>query len=176
MISVLFIKHNSVYKSFGRCNCFDEKRNALSCPGDQVTIAHPPCRLFSKCSPLSTAPEQEIYLGFFALEQVRKNGGILEQPQYSKLWELANLPKGNEIDSYGGWTLSINQSWFGHRARKTTWLYIVGLSPGEVSYPISFNRPVVSVEKMCKAERERTPILFAKWLYSLSLVIEARKK
>lgn len=72
---------------------------------------------------------------------------------------------GQKPDQYGGWTLNIDQHWFGHRGTKRTNLYIVGLQPKQIPpYPITLNEITRSIEKMGKAERERTPLELAMWL------------
>jgi hypothetical protein len=93
-----------------------------------------------------------------------------------------NLPTGKHIDEYGGWTLSINQSWFGHLAEKKTWLYIVGCSPSDIpQYPILLNAitHVISSSKKhtgkkecSKKMREETPILLAKYLVDLAMQLK----
>jgi hypothetical protein len=88
------------------------------------------------------------------------------------LWSSANLPFGNQRDQYGGWTLSVNQIWFGHNAIKKTWLYVVGIEPSEIMpYPITFNLPngVVAgpgnrLPHIPKWQRSATPLKFAEWL------------
>ena len=108
-------------------------------------------------------------------------GGVLEHPETSKLWEAKALPLGREIDEYGGFTISVDQFWWGHRARKRTWLYIVGCSPAEIPpVPLKFDAitRVVSWSKrrngnnlkpISKAEREQTPPAFAEWLVELAI-------
>jgi hypothetical protein len=77
----------------------------LKFKGGSPVIAHPPCRLWGQMRFFSSAPESEKLLAFFAVEQVRKNGGILEHPASSTLWEAAKLPAPGRRDSFGGWTL-----------------------------------------------------------------------
>jgi hypothetical protein len=72
-------------------------------------------------------------LAWFALEKVRKNGGVLEHPKGSRLWKEASLPLPGEFpDEHGGFTLLIDQYHFGHVARKWTHLYIVGIEPKDL--------------------------------------------
>lgn len=91
-----------------------------------------------------------------------------------------DLPKGKQVDEFGGFTLSIDQSWFGHRARKRTWLYVCGIKPAEIpAMPLKFDaitHVVSSVKKghraykpsITHAEREHTPLELAKWLVELA--------
>lgn len=104
----------------------------------------------------------------FALDIVRRVGGVIEHPAHSRAWGKHRLPQPGYFDHFGGWTARVNQSRFGHRALKPTWLYIVGT---ETLPPIPETRKLcelVPVENMCKAERERTPEEFATWLIVLA--------
>ena len=57
-------------------------------------------------------------LALFAVRQVQDYGGVLEHPAGSTLWPLVGLPSGQGRDAWGGWTLPVFQSSFGHRAEK----------------------------------------------------------
>lgn len=95
------------------------------------------------------------------------------------------------MDEHGGWTLVIDQDWFGHRAEKRTRLYICGCRPSELPpYPLRLEDPprVISPSnirkrdeqwrrsrgfpayrsEVTKAEREHTPADLAKWLVELA--------
>lgn len=106
-----------------------------------------------------------------------------EHPRGSTLWAAAGLPLPGERDAFGGWTLEIDQHWLGHKALKPTWLYIVGVEPGELP-PIQMRldepthviapahgmraghprwRPIVT-----KREREATPEPMARFLVSVA--------
>ena len=137
MISILFVAKNSVYKtmtdSVGEpLDCWDEERDAMKWPGGNPIVAHPPCRLFCKLKHLSTAPKSEKHLAHFAVQKVREFGGVLEHPAHSSLWKEAGLPRPGRYDEYGGFTFSVDQFWFGHQARKATWLYVFGTTPRDL--------------------------------------------
>ena len=95
-------------------------------------MAHPPCRAWGKLFYFAKPRAGEKELGPFAANQVRRFGGVLEHPKDSKLWAAAGLPVPGQVDAYGGWTLPISQHWWGHRAEKMTWLYIVGCKPQDI--------------------------------------------
>jgi hypothetical protein len=132
-VAVLFIQKNSAYLDIPEADCYDIERNALTYADKLPVVAHPPCRLWGRLRGLSTAPIEEKKLAIFAVEAVRRCGGVLEHPAGSTLWKEMELPKpGCGYDKFGGWTLEIDQHWFGYPAKKNTWLYIVGLKPNEL--------------------------------------------
>jgi hypothetical protein len=69
-----------------------------------------------------------------ALAAVRKFGGVLEHPEASHAWRKFGLntpPRHGgwvNADWLGGWTCCVEQGHYGHRARRATWLYAVGVS------------------------------------------------
>lgn len=128
------------------------------------------------------ADERELAL--LAVWFVRLFGGVLEHPVRSQLWQEMRLPAPGEApDLFGGWTLRVNQHWFGHRAEKATLLYIVGCSPAALP-PIQprLDEPTHVVgtsgrrrdgsrayrPELTKAEREHTPPEMAAWLVELA--------
>jgi len=128
-------------------------------------IAHPPCRGWGRYHYLAKIAPGELDLGLFAADVVRSVGGVLEHPQYSKLWGAAGLPAPGEVDAFGGFTLPILQSWFGHAAPKPTWLYICGVELADLPYFLPcLDVAVGRIEKMSQAQRESTPLDLAKWL------------
>lgn len=176
MISVLFVSKNSVYKTLG-VDCWDEDRDALKWAGGNSVVAHPPCRLFSALKHMSRAPESEKELAYWALEQVRQWGGVLEHPARSKLWEEKGLPLPGRRDEWG-WTLCVSQYWFGHKGEKATWLYIVGIDRKELPpVPLRLGYPVNVFAGSSRRQepgarhslRSATPIEFARWLIEVAL-------
>lgn len=167
--AALFTRADSHYLALG-LDCYDERRDARTFAGSSPVVAHPPCRGWGRLSHFAKPRDGELDLGRFAVLTVRRNGGVLEHPAHSRLWFDCALPNpGRGRDVHGGWTLPVDQSWFGHRAPKATWLYIVGCQPFEVP-PIPFHLGVAPgrVENMGRAERERTPPVFAAWLVLLA--------
>ncbi len=132
LVSILFARHDSIYKQFDNCDVWDIKRDALNWPGGTPIVAHPPCRAWGQLSHMAKPRANEKDLARWAVDKVRQYGGVLEHPKQSKLWPDKNLPLPNEVDAFGGWTLPIYQCNFGHTAEKPTYLYIVGLSPERI--------------------------------------------
>lgn len=178
-VAILFAEKNSIYNSIAGCQVYDETRDARTFCGGMPVVAHPPCRLFSRLSHFSTAPESEKALAIFAIEQVRKNGGVLEHPMASRLWDEAGLPKTGH-DEFGGWTLRVFQFWWGHQAAKDTLLYICGVHPNQIpEIPVRIGLPQRSLglamkpydrskKQVSKKERSATPVKFAEWLCELA--------
>lgn len=185
-IAVLYAREDSVYKGIPGCDVYDKTRDARTFTDRKPIIAHPPCRAWGRMRMFAKPRDDEKLLALHALELVRKNGGVLEHPEASSLWEHAALPRPHPeritYDRHGGWTLAISQSWFGHPAEKRTWLYIVGISAGEIpSFPLHLGYPQFIVAsspnirkgqkgwlpKLSTDRREATPPAFANWLVEL---------
>ena len=129
----LFCREDSAYKKREAWDVYDASRDATKYEGDLPVAVHPPCRAWGRLSHMAfrdgTPPEKieaEKNFALFAIEKVRKNGGILEHPSGSKLWQI--LPDvGDASDDWGGFTIEIDQYDFGHVAHKKTKLYICGM-------------------------------------------------
>lgn len=183
-ISILFARTDSIYKRIENCDVYDIERDALNYPGGSKIIAHPPCRAWGQLKKMAQPRPGEKDLAIWSIEQIRKNGGVLEHPARSDLWRGKWLPMPGERDDFGGWTLPISQHWFGHRAEKKTFLYIVGCEPKEIpELPLRLDKPThiigssgkrndgtrrVDRKEISKAEREQTPINLAYWLIELA--------
>ncbi|MFC4161998.1 hypothetical protein [Chitinimonas lacunae] len=188
-VAILFARQDSVYKTLEGCDAWDIDRDARRWPGGTSVVAHPPCRAWGRLRHFAKPRADEKALALFAVERVRRWGGVLEHPAGSTLWPAAGLPEPGQRDQFGGWTLPICQHWWGHRAEKATWLYIVGCEPANIpDIPLALGdathivgssgrrnggdrlrpgdygwRPEIS-----KAEREHTPPDLARWLVELA--------
>jgi hypothetical protein len=189
-IAVLFARDDSIYKTLPGCDVWDKVRDAVNFQGPSPVIAHPPCRAWGRLRKLANPEPGEKDLAFFAVDAVRKYGGVLEHPAGSTLWYAAGLPEGGLLDEFGGWTLPISQKWFGHRAEKKTLLYIVGITREElppIPYTLGEATHVCCASgrrkdgkrllkgdqgwrpEITKSEREATPAAFAKWLCAIAM-------
>ena len=181
-VTALCVRSDSIYKTLG-VNCYDATRDCRNYHGPNPVIAHPPCGRWGKLKRMSQATDEEKSIGPWAVAQVRSFGGVLEHPAYSTLWKAAGLPRPGKTDSYGGYTLDIDQYWWGHRAQKRTWLYVCGCNPRNVpAIPIKLgtaprvitNRPGLKSgqpgyrKKVTKRERDATPPELAQWLVELA--------
>lgn len=183
-VAVLFARSDSVYKTMDGVDAWDIDRDARKWPGGAPVVAHPPCRAWGRLSHMAKPRADEKEPARWAVAQVRKFGGVLEHPAGSTLWADQALGTAAAPDSWGGWTLPIHQSWFGHRAEKATKLYIVGCAPASApALPLDLGYPTHVVAsstarqhrghphfrpEITKPERERTPPRLAEWLIDLA--------
>lgn len=190
-VAVLFVAPQSYYRGLANCECYGVERDARTFPGHRPVVAHPPCAQWGKLRHFANEDAEQKALAHFAVEQVRRWGGVLEHPAGSLLWDAAGLPAPAGIykhgttcagpikrDHWGGWTLAVAQLWWGHLAEKKTWLYIVGCDPenipqippfvGAASHVVSSSRAENGLTVMKKAERQLTPPAFAIWLLDLA--------
>lgn len=182
-IAVLFARSDSIYKTFPLLDVYDIDRDARTYAGNLPVIAHPPCRAWGRLRKFAKPRRDERQLACFAIDTVRRVGGVLEHPASSSLWATCALPApGSGFDDFGGWSIEVPQKWWGHKAEKNTWLYICGTSPstipvlplvlGEASHTIGLRSGRARCRArpdLPKAEREETPPLFAAWLIELAV-------
>lgn len=187
IVTILFARKDSIYKMLPGCDVYDADRDALKWPGGNSLVAHPPCRAWGNLRHMAKPRPGEKELAVWSINQIRKWGGVLEHPKRSQLWPYMNLPIGTQRDKYGGFSLLVDQLWWGHRAQKATLLYVCGCEPKSLppiplsleyaQYTIStdsktnarrkkYNLPLMIEVKKC--EREATPIAFAEWLIDLA--------
>lgn len=178
-VAVLFARADSVYKTLPGTDVWDIQRDARKWPGGSSLVAHPPCRAWGRLRQFAKPREDEKALGPWAVEQVKRWGGVLEHPAESTLFAHCGLPRpAGHCDPDKGWTLAIDQHWWGHRAEKSTWLFIVGVHAYDLpSIPLKLGkathciRPTKSYPRLpsvTKAEREHTPPALAQWLVDLA--------
>jgi hypothetical protein len=169
-VAVLFVNRSSHYWHAPGVECFDVKRNALTFAGGVPVVAHPPCRSWGRLRAFAKPREGERELALWALDVVRREGGVLEHPNGSALWREPGMPGAHGVrDRWGGWTMTVSQAWFGHRAPKLTGLYVVGCAPRDLPpYPLILGQAPGRVSRMGKAERERTPEEFGEWLIAVA--------
>lgn len=184
-VAALYVRADSIYKRLPAVDAWDIERDARHYVGPAPVVAHPPCRAWSRLRHFAKPRLDEKELAIIAIAQVRQFGGVLEHPSGSLLWRDANLPPPKCLDEFGGHTLPISQKWFGHKAEKRTWLYIVGLPPARLPpYPLALHQATHTAGKwsgrdrsrqrpeLSKADRERTPPLFADWLVAIARLSE----
>lgn len=184
-VTVLFAARDSIYKSLPELDVWDEDRNALKWPGGSPVVAHPPCRLWGRMRQFSKAPKEEMELARFAVRAVREHGGVLEHPAHSTLWKDMQLPPPRAgIGGRQGITVEAPQWWWGHRAPKLSWFYIVGVAPNDLppipSFHLLLGGPthLIRTSKsdrhkphpptLTKPMRDATPRQMAEWLVAVA--------
>ena len=150
-VAVLCAARKTSYRDLPGLEIYDIDRDAWTFQGGMPVIAHPPCRRwtkfgrdmlkgFSKRHPGHELPskdsiEAEKQLGLLCARMVQENGGILEQPANSGLWESAGLPLPGSPQSPNSFSLAVWQAWWGYPAKKGTWLYFRGISQFSIEIP-----------------------------------------
>lgn len=145
MIAALYVHRGGVYYGIDDVDPWDKDRDARLYAGPWPVVAHPPCERWGnywyggpswtrrRLPPKRKGDDGGCFAA--ALDAVRKWGGVLEHPAQSHAWQAFDLvapPHSGGwtvADFCGGWTCRIEQGHYGHRARKPTWLYAVGIDP-----------------------------------------------
>ena len=142
-IAALYVEAGGSYFGLPGVDAWDESRDARHYSGSTPCVAHPPCQRWGKFwagQPLWIKRTGQRKLkgaddGCFAaaLAAVRRCGGVLEHPEASHafaahglhrpLWRSGWLSAGDGR----GHVCCVAQGHYGHRARKLTWLYAVGV-------------------------------------------------
>lgn len=167
-VAALFVAGRSIYQYLPGVEAYDARRDARTFDATMPAVAHPPCRHWSRRlahQARQTKRLEEMRLGTWAVRTVRKVGGIIEQPAGSRLWKAMCLPMPNgPADKQGGWSLYVEQRWWGYVSRKPTWLYIVGADKTELPpIPMRMDAAKGSQAKS-QAQKSRTMPAFAAWL------------
>jgi hypothetical protein len=172
-VAILFVRQDSAYKAMQGVDCYDIDRDARNFTGGCPVVAHPPCRAWGILAHMANPRPDEKELAILALGQVRKNGGVLEHPSGSRLWQVMGLPEeGMFPDEFGGYTVLIDQYAFGHVANNPTKLYVCGVPLNQLPpIPTKAGRAAKSITgqvegtKRCtQYERECTPEALRLWL------------
>lgn len=139
MIAALYVEPDGAYSACPGVDPWDEARDARRYAGPHPVVAHPPCERWGRFWHGSPRKPHQFKLGddggcfAAALAAVRQWGGVLEHPADSKAWEAHGLfapPRAggwHAADFHGGWTCYVEQGFYGHEARKATWLYACGV-------------------------------------------------
>lgn len=169
-VAILFARADSNYKRLPDCDVWDAERDARRWTGGCPVVAHPPCRAWGRLRHFARPRPDEKALGLWAADQVRHWGGVLEHPAGSTLWDAAELPRPGERDAFGGWTLAAPQKWWGHKAEKASWFYVVGCAPCEIpAMPYVMGDAAYVVQSRKRTDyRPHTPQALAEWLVELA--------
>lgn len=185
-VQALYVEPGGIYaRLLGPAACWDEKRDARRYAGPDRVVAHPPCERWGRWAGPRVGDDGGCFAA--ALAAVLAYGGVLEHPAGSLAWAAHDLraPRAGVgwIEAGNGlYTCSVEQGHYGHRARKATWLLCSReLDPPELQWGPSVatiqprpgrdplrERRIGAVQRMCRAERRRTPEPFARLLIGLA--------
>lgn len=160
-VAALFVDAAGVYSQIEGVEVWGVDRDARLYAGPHPVVAHPPCERWGRYwrSDGSTRPGEDGGLFESALASVRRWGGVLEHPEASHAWSrfgLGSPTRGGWIRNLdGSWTGEVLQSSYGHRARKSTWLYYVGREPIPFIRETSRAVAYLSQPGRCSATRRR---------------------
>lgn len=197
-VAALFVQPRGVYFGLPGVDPWDASRDARLYAGPHRVVAHPPCERWGRY--WSGGPSAKVRRrlgddgGCFAaaLAAVRKWGGVLEHPEGSHAWRahgLAIPPRTGgwiQADDVGGMTCCVYQGWYGHDAKKATWLYACGVrlpelrwgpSPGGKRLDEGFRSAAARraaraagqrpLERLSHRQRSATPVQFRDLLLSM---------
>ena len=184
-VAALYVDPHGVYAGLPDVDVWDESRDARRYPGQHPVVAHPPCARWCRLAELvqsrggkSVGDDDGTFAS--ALASVRRWGGVLEHPAWSKAWPAYGLLRPTEFgwsrDLDGGWTCEVFQSAYGHRAPKATWLYYFGKSAPKVliwkrpqtEMTVSTSRARTRGIELPKRERAATPPAFRDALLAIA--------
>jgi len=140
-VAALFVdeRPRGAYVGLPDVEVWGVSRDARLYQGPHPVVCHSPCERWGRY--WSGGPSARVRRskgddgGCFAaaLASVRRWGGVLEHPEASSAWRAFDLltpPRAGGWVAAGdgiGWTCCVEQGHYGHRARKATWLYAVGM-------------------------------------------------
>ena len=199
MIAALYVETGGAYFGVAGVDPWDAARDARLYAGPWPVVAHPPCERWGRFWHGSPRNPHQFKLGddggcfAAALAAVRRFGGVLEHPADSHAFKAFGLnapPRAGgwvAADGLGGAACYVEQGFYGHAARKPTWLYACGvklpamrwgrgeqrLHPGLVAkygYAYARRQGVVSLigGKDKKAKRNASPLPFRDVLIAMA--------
>jgi hypothetical protein len=132
-VAALYVDPKGVYANLPDVDVWDEARDARLYAGPWPVVAHPPCARWSimgQCRGYRDGEDEGCFEA--ALAAVRNFGGVLEHPRHTLAWKrfgLARPASQGWTSALGdeGLTCEVDQRHYGHRTRKPTWLYAVGV-------------------------------------------------
>lgn len=195
MIAALFVSRSGPYWNREGIDAWDIERDARKYDGPWPVVAHPPCQLWVNLAAVNWKRYQRQKPAWYeggddggcfesALDSVCRWGGVLEHPAGSKAFVKHDIPAPTSM----GWqalgddcyVCEVWQSAYGHRARKRTWLFYVGLPPLDLNLAARAGTHQVGwfdrqKPTLSKSEAIHSPPAFADALINLARMSRARK-
>lgn len=144
-VAALYVEQGGAYFGLPEVDPWDETRDARLYNGPYPVVAHPPCARWSRLAGFCEA-RYGLRVGedggcfASALAAVRRWGGVLEHPAFSKAWARFDLPRpdtklaGWTVGLDGGASCYVEQGRYGHPMKKATWLYAFGVALPELRW------------------------------------------
>lgn len=148
-IAALYVEEGGAYSGLPGVDPWPEARDARRYAGPWPVVAHPPCARLGRYWGGSPTTWPRLVLGddggcfASALAAVRRWGGVLEHPEGSHAWRHFGLVapprcggwvRADWTHGHAGSTCCVEQGWYGHKARKATWLYSCGVGLPELRW------------------------------------------
>ncbi len=164
-VAALFVASGGVYFGLPGVDPWDLRRDARQYDGSSPVVAHPPCERWGRYWPGGPNTRVRRVLGddggcfSAALQAVRRCGGVLEHPEASHAFAHHGIARPAWR---AGWMLAgdgaghvacVAQGHYGHRARKLTWLYAVGVDLPDLDWSIPAPRSRLDYGFHSAAER-----------------------
>jgi hypothetical protein len=153
LISILGADQKSNYFKIPGLDIWTKERDFRNFDGENPVICHAPCAQWSRCKGLAKESDEKE-LSLIAWKICQLNGGIFEHPSGSSFFKYAGIDRKD--------ILSVDQSWFGFPAKKTTYLVFVNCKP--LAFPISLDCPAKKVAELHSRARSLCTLSFCKWL------------
>jgi hypothetical protein len=141
-VAALFVDSAGCYAGHADVDVWDRGRDARLYGGSSPVVCHPPCERWGRYWHGSPRKPHQYRLGDdsgcfkAALAAVRRWGGVLEHPAWTRAWPAFGLqaPFQEGWTPFPGdeWVCRVEQGHYGHMARKATWLFVKGPRPPEL--------------------------------------------
>ena len=134
-IAALYVEEGGCYYGLDGVEPWGVSRDARKYDGPFPVVAHPPCARWSAFWFGGVSVKEKKTFGDdngcfkFALEAVRKWGGVIEHPAKTGAYSHFGIAKPDAkggwhiVDTHGGFSCIVDQRNYGHSARKMTCLY-----------------------------------------------------
>lgn len=191
MIAALYVEPDGAYFNLAGVDPWDEARDARKYAGPYPVVAHPPCDRWHQLSAVNHKRwgyriNEDGGCFAAALAAVRRWGGVLEHPAESRAFKLHGVPepvgRGWQRTIDGDWVTEVNQSAYGHKSAKRTWLLYSGdRAPPELDWrPVKGTHQIgyfdQKLPQLPKAERSATPPAFRDLLISIASAAQRRSE
>lgn len=144
-VAALFVETDGAYFGLPDVDPWDITRDARLYAGPFPVVAHPPCARWSRLAGfcevrhgLKVGEDGGCFAA--ALAAVRRWGGVIEHPAFSKAWAHFDLPRpttklpGWTMDLDGGASCYVEQGRYGNKVKKATWLYAYGVELADLRW------------------------------------------